>query len=78
MPRSARARRSAGLGRSWWLRAVCPGEAAGAAQRVGQPVPAGFVASAPGIPAAVTNTGTEDPCTIGTAWLAAPNLELAT
>ena len=36
-------------------------------------------ASAPGIPAAVTNSGrTADPRTTGTAWVAARNRDLAT
>jgi hypothetical protein len=85
MPRSARLRRSVGLAAGHCgCGRTCPREGIGAAQCVGQPVPAGHApdqvrASAAGIPAAVTNSERpEDPRTTGTAWVAVRNLDLAT
>jgi hypothetical protein len=85
MPRSARLRRSVGLAAGHCgCGRTCPREGIGAAQCVGQPVPAGHApdqvrASAAGIPAAGTNSERpEDPRTTGTAWVAVRNLDLAT
>ena len=86
MPHSARLRRSVGFaaGHGGGGR-VCSREGTGcAAQRAGQPVPAGHAPDevrrvARGIPAAVTNNGrAEDPRATGTAWVAVRNLDLTT
>ena len=85
LPRFARLRGSVGLavGHGGCGR-TRPREGIGAAQCVGQLVPASHAPDqirrlSAGIPAEVTNSGrTEDPRTTGTGWVAVRNLDLAT